>query len=115
MEASPGLKFTNTFESAMVILNNVCGLASRHAVPEVDGHGTVDARTGVLLVEQTLRERIESLYRQVESIEDELRDPVVQENEELMSITLSNRNSTQQTLDTFSRELEEFISQQPQA
>ncbi|PPR02318.1 hypothetical protein CVT24_011662 [Panaeolus cyanescens] len=105
------LKFENTFESAISILNSAVGRAKRQSFARpVRGYGLFNARTGMLLVEELLRDRINCLHQERQRIDDDLRDPVNQENKELQQILTEGRKNASDLLERFTSELEQYTS-----
>ncbi|KAF9054019.1 hypothetical protein BJ165DRAFT_1606828 [Panaeolus papilionaceus] len=107
------VKFENTFESATSILDAISNeTARKYSFPPIEGHGCVDPDTGVLVVEDVLRERVARLYQQIQSLDHDLNDPVTQANEELTEILLTTRTNAEETLDRFVSELCNFQYQE---
>ncbi|PPQ65031.1 hypothetical protein CVT24_008179 [Panaeolus cyanescens] len=109
------MKFDNNFHSALGILDDVSRLAPRinDAMQLKDNaHGVINPATGTMLVEDALRERIEELKRQLQGLEEELRDPMIIEsgNEELKNIVETDRDRITERLEKFVVELAEFLN-----
>ncbi|PPR02317.1 hypothetical protein CVT24_011661 [Panaeolus cyanescens] len=108
---SKPIKFENTFESALSILNYVVrnGFSLKvESVPKAEGYGIAKPITGMPVAEELLRERINLLHQQCQVIDDDLRDPSNQENAELMQIFTKNRNIASELLEKFTSELEKY-------
>ncbi|PPR02591.1 hypothetical protein CVT24_002163 [Panaeolus cyanescens] len=112
---SKSLKFENTFESAIAILNTVGESVSKYrtrvavnGIPKAEGYGFAKTRTGMLPVEKLLCERISLLHQQCQVIDDDLRSSSNQENAELIQILTKERKNALELLEKFTSELEKY-------
>ncbi|PPQ72327.1 hypothetical protein CVT24_004546 [Panaeolus cyanescens] len=115
-KGSKSLKFENTFESAMDIINRVTPFGIMGAIRssskcKVTDYGRANSTTGMPVVEELLRERIRNLNQQREIISEDLRDPFNRANDELVRILVRNWEDVSYTLDWHIDELEEFLQE----
>ncbi|PPR02590.1 hypothetical protein CVT24_002162 [Panaeolus cyanescens] len=110
---SESMKFENTFESAIRILDRAMGLGTgfsprAYYSPAAKGYGLSKPSTGMPVAEELLRGRIDGLHQQCQVIDDDLRHPSNQGNEELLQILTENKRDASELLGKFISELEKY-------
>ncbi|PPR00305.1 hypothetical protein CVT24_004595 [Panaeolus cyanescens] len=98
------MKFENTFESAMSILDRAFpyeNFVRFQGASSVNDYGRQVGATGRTVVEEMLRSRIYNLKQQRETIDLDRRDPDIQGEDELMKIWMKDRTSVCRTLRKF--------------
>ncbi|PPR03049.1 hypothetical protein CVT24_012437 [Panaeolus cyanescens] len=101
-------KFDNTHESALQVLSKTMELDSivyrSPSLPKAQGYGTI-SKSGVLVVEDMLKDRVARLQQQIQALNEELNDPATRENQELIKILMDNRSSAMGILSRFTDDL----------
>ncbi|PPQ76640.1 hypothetical protein CVT24_011785 [Panaeolus cyanescens] len=105
------VKFDNTFESATLILDAISSKMARKCVfAPIEDYGCVDPDTGVLVVEEVLRQRVAGHIQVIQSIEAELDDPTTRANEELLNLLRVKKANAECLLKKFRSELKMLLS-----
>ncbi|KAF9033143.1 hypothetical protein BJ165DRAFT_1534712 [Panaeolus papilionaceus] len=114
------LRFLNTHQSAMDILNKVCRTVLARSANEpsdpVEGLGVlIDGSDKTTLpVYKTLEERIDGLQQRLQYIKAELDDPATVQYPELVDLLTMEREECIANLEKFVREMAEYLEVEPE-
>ncbi|PPQ69581.1 hypothetical protein CVT24_001381 [Panaeolus cyanescens] len=108
------LKFDNTYDSALEVLDAICVGANRlEDEPRITGLKMKNTKTDKFILEEELRERFSQLKQELNTITDNLNDPEAKTNAEWRNAVLQEQSTATRRLRAVVQDLADFLGVSP--